>query len=275
MGKLDGRVAIVTGSGRGIGREIVRKLAADGARVVVNDIDEAPAAETVALLQDLGTEAIACVGDVAAPDFGARIVRQTLEHFGDLHIIVNNAGYIWNTTIQKTSDEQWYAMLDVHATAPFLLLRAAAEHIRTAAKTEAAQGRAVMRKVVNVTSVSGVYGAATQLAYAAAKTALIGLTRTLCKEWGRYNVTVNAVGFGYIETRLTQAWGQDKPTIDVGGRALNVGLTPEQIEEMCRLIPLGRGGTAEEAAGAVYLLCLPESDFISGQILIAAGGLTI
>ncbi|MBI3992979.1 MAG: SDR family oxidoreductase [Candidatus Lambdaproteobacteria bacterium] len=275
MGKLDGRVAIVTGSGRGIGREIVRKLAADGARIVVNDIDEAPASETVALLRDMGSEAIACVGDVAAPDFGERIVRQTLGHFGDLHIIVNNAGYIWNTTIQKTTDEQWYAMLDVHATGPFRLLRAAAEHIRSAAKSEAAQGRPVMRKVVNVTSVSGVYGAATQLSYAAAKTALIGLTRTLCKEWGRYNVTVNAVGFGYIETRLTQAWGERKPTIDVGGRALNVGLAPELIEEMRRLIPLGRGGTAAEAAGAVYLLCLPESDFISGQILIASGGLTI
>ena len=270
--KLVDKVAIVTGSGRGIGREIALKLAGDGARLVVNDIDDAPALEAVAAIQGKGGEAMAFVGDVAAPDFGERIVAGTLERYGDIHIIVNNAGYIWNTTIQKNTDEQWYAMLDVHVTAPFRLLRAAAEHIRAAARQEQAEGRVVVRKVVNISSISGIYGAATQVSYAAAKSAVVGLTRTLCQEWGRYNVNVNAVAFGLIATRLTQKWEGGKASIDVGGREFNVGLTPEQIEETCLRTPLGRAGSAEEAAGAVYLMCIPESDFISGQILICSGG---
>ncbi len=271
--RLVDKVAIVTGSGRGIGREIALKLAGDGARLVVNDIDDAPALETVAAIQGMGGEAMAFVGDVAAPDFGERIVARTLERYGDIHIIVNNAGYIWNTTIQKNTDEQWYAMLDVHVTAPFRLLRAAAEHIRAAARQEQAEGRVVVRKVVNISSISGIYGAATQVSYAAAKSAVVGITRTLCKEWGRYNVNVNAVAFGLIATRLTQKWEGGKASIDVGGREFNVGLTPEQIEETCLRTPLGRAGSVEEAAGAVYLMCIPESDFISGQILLCSGGL--
>ncbi len=275
MAKLDGKVALITGSGRGIGREIALKLGAEGARLVVNDIDPGPAAEVAEAARALGTETEVVAGDVAAPDFGERFIGAALERFGRLDIIVNNAGYIWNTTIQKTSDEQWYAMMDVHATAPFRILRAASDYIRGAAKLEQARGAAVCRKVVNVSSVSGLYGAATQLAYASAKTALIGLTRTLCKEWGRYNVTVNCVAFGHVETRLTRTLEDGPATIEVGGREHKVGLEPETAELLRRLTPLGRAGTTEEAAGAVYLFCIPESDYVSGQILICAGGLTL
>jgi 3-oxoacyl-[acyl-carrier protein] reductase len=272
MSKLEAKVAIVTGSGRGIGRAIAAKLAEEGARVVVNDLEEDPAHEVLASLRDAGHEAHAVVGDVAAPDFGDRLIGDTLERFGTLDILVNNAGYIWNSTIQKHSDEQWYAMVDVHATGPFRILRAAAHFFRETAKREQAHGETRCRKVVNISSISGVYGAATQLAYSAGKAAQVGMTKTLAKEWGRYNVTVNCVAFGDIDTRLTQPLDGDPRTIDVGGRAHKVGVARGTLEMMTGLTPLGRRGRAEEAAGAVFLFCIPESDFVTGQVLVCSGG---
>ncbi|HEY5790132.1 MAG TPA: SDR family NAD(P)-dependent oxidoreductase [Gammaproteobacteria bacterium] len=272
MSKLDGKVALVTGSGRGIGQAIALKLASEGARVVINDLDQAPAAETVAAIEAAGGQAVACVGDVTAADFGERFVATAVDAFGGLDIVVNNAGYPWDGVIQKVSDEQWQAMLDVHATAPFRILRAAAGFIRDAAKREQAEGRRVVRKVVNVSSIAGLFGNAGQAGYSAGKAAVTGLTKTLAKEWGRYAVTVNCVAFGYIQTRMTAAIGSGAESADVGGREIRMGIQPEFIEFMNRMIPLGRGGTPEEAAGAVYLLCIPESDYVSGQVLLASGG---
>lgn len=272
MGTLDGKVALVTGAGRGIGAAIARKLAASGARVVVSELDPDPAASTVAAITAQGGSAVALVGDVAAPDFGDKAVAAALDAFGDLDIIVNNAGYIWNTAIQNMSDAQWYAMIDVHATAPFRILRAAQPHFRAAAKREAEAGALKHRKVVNISSVSGLYGAATQLAYAAAKASMIGVTRTLAKEWGRLRVNVNCVAFGYIDTRLTQRFEGAPPTIEVKGGRYKVGLDSKMLEAITPTIPLGRAGTAEEAAGAVYLFCIPESDYVSGQVLVCDGG---
>ena len=187
----------------------------------------------------------------------------------------NNAGYTWDSTIQKTSDEQFQAMLDVHLVAPFRILRAAAEPIRAMARREAADGREVFRKVVNVSSIAGLGGNAGQVGYASAKAAVVGLTRTLCKEWGRYKVNVNCVAFGLIETRLTQPIGEQRTTIDVAGREINTGIQPKLLETMHNAIPLGRAGTPEEAADAVYLFCTPEANYISGQVLVASGGLVI
>ncbi|MGQ9371127.1 SDR family NAD(P)-dependent oxidoreductase [Azospirillum sp. ST 5-10] len=272
MGKLDGKVALVSGSGRGIGRAIALKLASEGAWVVVNDLDEAPAAETVAAVRAAGTQALAVVGDVVAADFGARFVGAALDRWGRIDIIVNNAGYAWDAVVQKVEDEQWQAMLDVHAAAPFRILRAAAGYIRAAAKAEAEAGRVVSRKVVNVSSIAGLSGNPGQIAYAAGKAAVVGMTRTLAKEWGRYNVCVNCVAFGWIRTRMTEPVGSGGGTAVIAGRSVPMGLPPETIARMEGLIPLGRGGTPEEAAGAVYLLCLPEADYISGEVLVAGGG---
>jgi 3-oxoacyl-[acyl-carrier protein] reductase len=273
MSKLTGKTALVTGSGRGIGRAIALKLAAEGADLVINDLDEGPAAETLELLEGLGAQARAVIGDVADPAFGPMMVGEAIGAFGGVDIIVNNAGYIWNTTIQNTTDEQWQAMLDVHATAPFRLLRAAAPFIRqAAAKEKAEHGRARTRKVVNISSVSGLHGAATQIAYAAGKAALFGVTKSLAKEWGRYNVTVNCVAFGHIETRLTQPLHEGPRTIEVMGRDFKVGLDPALIERITQTTALGRPGSPEDAAGAVYLFCAPESDFVTGQILECSGG---
>jgi 3-oxoacyl-[acyl-carrier protein] reductase len=171
------------------------------------------------------------------------------------------------------TDEQFQAMLDVHLVAPFRILRAAAEPIRVFAKQEAADGREVFRKVVNISSLAGLFGNPGQISYSAAKSALIGVTRTLCKEWGRYKVNVNCVAFGLIQTRLTQAIEEKQATIDVAGRAIKVGVQPQLLEAIDRMVPLGRGGTPEEAADAVYLFCTPESNYISGQVVAVAGGL--
>jgi len=272
MGTLDGKVALVTGAGRGIGAATARKLAGSGAKIVLGELDPEPAEETAAAIVAAGGRAVPLIGDVAAPDFGEKAVAAALESFGDLDIIVNNAGYIWNTAIQNTSDAQWYAMIDVHATAPFRILRAAQPHFRAAARREAEAGAAKHRKVVNISSVSGLYGAATQLAYSAAKASLIGVTRTLAKEWGRLRVNVNCVAFGYVDTRLTQRYEGAPPTIEVKGGRYKVGLDGGMLDVMTPTIPLGRPGTPEEAAGAVYLFCIPESDYVSGQVLVCDGG---
>ncbi len=274
-GKLAGKVALVTGSGRGIGRAIALKLAAEGASLVVNDMDAGPGDEVAAEIQAGGGKAVAVNGSVTEGGFADRFVAAATERLGGLDIIVNNAGYTWDATIQKMTDEQFQAMLDVHLVAPFRILRAAAEPIRVMAKREALEGREVFRKVVNVSSIAGLYGNAGQAAYGSAKASLVGLTRTLCKEWGRYKVNVNCVAFGLINTRLTQPIEAAQATIDVGGRDIKVGMQPSLLETMDRMIPLGRGGTPEEAAGAVYMFCIPESNYVSGQVLVCGGGLLI
>ncbi|MEJ1170361.1 SDR family NAD(P)-dependent oxidoreductase [Variovorax sp. CCNWLW235] len=272
LNKLHDKVALVSGSGRGIGRSIALKLASEGARVVVNDLDEAPAAETVATIREAGGQAVACIGSVTQADFGARFVGTAIETYGGLDIIVNNAGYTWDNVIQKMSDEQWEDILAVHLTAPFRILRAAADFIREASKREAEAGTPVLRKVVNISSTSGVYGNAGQANYAAAKSGINGLTKALAKEWGRYKVNVNSVAFGLIKTRLTEADANADASIDIDGRQIKVGVNPQILKNAESLIPLGRGGTAEEAAGAVYLFCIPESDYVSGQVLVCGGG---
>jgi 3-oxoacyl-[acyl-carrier protein] reductase len=271
-GRLDRRVALVTGAGQGIGRAIVLKLIAEGSRVVANDLDADRLQQLQAEVARRGGTCAPLPGDVTAKEFGDRAVSVCLERFGDLHILINNAGYVWNSRIANHTDEQWYAMIDVHATGPFRLLRAAGRHFRQMAQ----EGRtAQARKVVNVSSISGLFGAPTQFSYSAAKSALVGMTRSLAKDWGRYNVTVNCVAFGFIETRLTQTFEGEVPEIEVGERRLKVGLDAAQVEAMKSMTPLGRVGTPEEAAGAIVLFCLPESDFISGEIVVAAGGLRV
>jgi len=254
---------------------VALKLAAEGARVVINDLDAAPAEQTVADIVASGGQAVACVGSVTAPDFAERFVHTAITQFGGLDIIVNNAGYTWDNVVQKMTDEQWYAMIDVHLTAPFRILRAAADFLRNAARRESEGGEEKFRKVVNVSSIAGVGGNAGQVNYAAAKAGVIGMTRTLAKEWGRYRVNVNCVAFGLINTRLTSAPADGGATLDIEGRQIKAGVNPELLRQMEALVPLGRGGTPEEAAGAIALLCYPESNYISGELLVCGGGFRI
>jgi len=275
LGKLEGKVAIVSGSGRGIGRAVALKLASDGARIVVNDLDAGPAAETVAAIEAAGGKAVACVGNVTAEDFGERFVKTAIDTFGGLDIIVNNAGYTRDAVIQKQTDEQFQSMLDVHVLAPFRILRAAAEPLRLFAKQEAAEGREVIRKVVNISSMAGTNGNPGQVNYSSAKAALVGMTKTLSKEWGRYKVCVNCVAFGFIETRLTKAMDDPETQIEIEGQTIQAGVPGAMLGALKTMVPLGRAGTPDEAAGGVYLFCIPESDYVSGEVLIVGGGVNI
>tara|TARA_B110000495_G_C22871418_1_gene508190 strand:+ start:35 stop:859 length:825 start_codon:yes stop_codon:yes gene_type:complete len=274
VSKLKGQIAIVTGAGRGVGRATAMMLAKDGACVVVNDLDPDVAAETVSLIQQSGQEATVVAGSVTDSDFPSLLIQGALDAYGGIDIIVNNAGYIWNGAMHNHSDEQFQAMLDVHLSAPFRILREFSSWLRPQANKEIeAGGQARCRKVVNISSVSGTTGSATQIAYSAAKAGVLGLTKTLAKEWGRYNVTVNCVAFGPIDTRLTQPYSDAPPTIDVGGREFKVGLSERQIQGLTTTSPLGRTGKPEDAAGAVYLFCIPESNFVTGEVLTCSGGL--
>jgi len=272
---LDGKVAIITGSGRGIGSAAARLFAAEGAAVVVSDLDPNPAEETAGAIRNVGGKAIVVAGDVTSEAFPAGLINATLENFGGIDIIVNNAGYTWDGVIHKMTDKQWYAMMDVHTTAPFRILREAATFIREAARKEiAANGHANPRKVVNVSSVSGVYGNAGQVNYSTAKAGITGLTKTLAKEWGQFNVQVNCVCYGFIETRLTAA-KESAEKVERDGEEIALGV-PSQMRQMApMLIPLVGPGTPEEAAGPMLFLASPLSNYVSGHILEITGGRAI
>lgn len=264
---FDGKVALVTGSARGIGRAAAETLAAGGAKLVISDMD-ADAAQQAA--QEIEGETAVWAGNLTRDGAADALVAAAVDAFGGLDIVVNNAGYTSDAPIHKTSDSQFQEMLDIHTVVPFRVLRAAAPHLREPAKREREEGREVLRKVVNVTSMAA-YGNAGQANYSSAKAGLIGLTKTLAKEWGQFKINVNAVAFGFVETRLTAAKGDDT-TIDVEGRTVQVGV-PEQMRSMLSaLVPLGRAGTPREAAGGIAFLCSPWSDYVTGQVLNVGGG---
>lgn len=271
MGVLDDKVAIVTGSARGIGRATAELLSAQGAKVLINDLDGDVAEQTAS---EIAGETVVYGGDLTKGDAPEQLVQTAIDAWGKVDIIVNNAGYTLDAPVHKLGDDDFQAMLDIHTVVPFRVLRAAAPHLREPAKRERADGREVFRKVVNITSVAGTMGNAGQSNYSAAKAGVVGLTKTLAKEWGQFKVNVNAVAFGFIETRLT-APKDEASVIEVGERTVQVGV-PAQMRAMLEtLVPLGRAGTAQEAAGCVVFLCSPWSDYVTGQVLNVSGGVPI
>ena len=271
--KLAGRCALVTGAGRGIGQATAVKLAADGAILVINDIDKDACEAVATSINEAVGKAIAVPADLTQDDRAEHLINTCMDAFGHLDILVNNAGYVWNSAMHRHSDEQWQAMLDMHATVPFRILRAYYPYLKEMVQRERESGEVRCRKIVNISSVSGTEGAPTQIAYSAGKAAVVGMTRTLAKEWGHFNVTVNCVAFGPISTRLTQTYEGEPPTIEVGGRDFKVGLSQQQVDNMVPTVPLKRVGEPNDAAGAIYLFCIPESDFVTGQLLLCSGGL--
>jgi len=268
VGVLDGKAAIVTGSARGIGRATAEVLAEHGARVLINDLDGDVAEQTASEIQ--GDTAVYS-GDLTKEGATDELVQKAVDEFGQLDIVVNNAGYTWDGPIHKMTDEQFQAMLDIHNIVPFRVLRAAAPHMREPAKKEREEGVENFRKIVNISSVSGTMGNAGQANYSSGKSGVVGLTKTLAKEWGQFKINVNAVAFGFVETRLTAA-KEDAGTIERGGQQVQLGI-PAQLREMGKmLIPLGRPATPEEAAGGVFFLCSPWSNFVHGQVLNVTGG---
>jgi 3-oxoacyl-[acyl-carrier protein] reductase len=269
---LEGKTAIVTGAGRGIGKAIARRLVNAGAAVMICDLDEKMLLESA---QELGDPSRLghFQGDLTDPLIPGELVEATVGTFGSLDIIVNNAGYSWDNVVQKTTDEQFQAMLEIHLVTPFRVLRAALPHIRDAAKSEMASGQRVMRKVVNITSISGTDGNPGQAGYSSGKAGVIGLTKTVAKEWGRYNVNVNAVGFGLIETRLVQPLTGEGASMEMHGHQIRLGVQQTMLDSVKSACPLGRLGTPDEAAGAVLFFCSPLSDYVTGETLICGGGL--
>ncbi len=268
MGVLDGKAAIVTGSARGIGRATADLLVEHGARVLINDLDGDVAQEAAA---EIGGETATFAGDLTKEGIPEKLIETAVEAFGQIDILVNNAGYTWDGPVHKMSDEQFQAMLDIHNVVPFRVLRAAAPHLREPAKKEREEGVEVFRKVVNVSSVSGTMGNAGQANYASGKSGVVGLTKTVAKEWGQFKINVNAVAFGFVETRLTAA-KENAEAFDKDGQKIELGI-PEQLRQVASmLIPLGRPATPEEAAGGVFFLCSPWSNYVHGQVLNVTGG---
>jgi 3-oxoacyl-[acyl-carrier protein] reductase len=269
MKVLEGKAALVTGAARGIGRAAAALLAEHGARVMVADLDEDVARAAAA---ELGDGAAVFAGDLTAGGTCEALVAATADAFGGLDIVVNNAGYSWDAIAHKMTDDQFRAMLEIHTVVPFRILRAAAPHMREPAKQEASEGREVFRKVVNVTSVSGTQGNVGQANYSAAKAGLVGLTKTLAREWGPSKINVNAVAFGFVETRMTGSLGEE--TFRSGEIEAPLGIPDRMRELASQVIPLGRAATPEEAAGPIFFLCSPWSNFVHGQVITASGGQT-
>jgi 3-oxoacyl-[acyl-carrier protein] reductase len=268
VGVLDGKAAVVTGSARGIGRATAEVLAEQGAKVLINDLDGDVAEEAANEIQG---ETVSFAGDLTKEGVCEQLIETAAESFGTIDIVVNNAGYTWDGPIHKMTDEQFQAMLDIHTIVPFRVLRAAAPHLREPAKQERDEGREIFRKVVNVTSISGTMGNAGQANYSAAKAGIVGLTKTLAKEWGQFKINVNAVAFGFVETRLTAA-KEEGGTFRKDGEEIALGI-PEQMRAMAAaIIPLGRPASPQEAAGPVFFLCSPWSNYVHGQVLNVTGG---
>jgi 3-oxoacyl-[acyl-carrier protein] reductase len=268
MAILDGKVAIVTGSARGIGRATAELLVQQGAKVLINDLDGDIAEQTAG---EIGGETSVFGGDLTKPGVPDQLVQQVVDEWGRIDILVNNAGYTLDAPIHKMSDEWFQRMIDIHSVVPFRMCRAVAPHMREPAKKERDEGREVFRKIVNVSSISGTMGNAGQANYSSGKSAVVGLTKTLAKEWGQFKINVNAVAFGYIETRLT-ASKEESNTMEIDGEKVQLGI-PDQMRGMASmLIPLGRPGSPAEAAGGVFLLCTPWANFITGQVLNITGG---
>jgi 3-oxoacyl-[acyl-carrier protein] reductase len=270
MKVLEGKVAIVTGSARGIGRATAEILSEHGASVLISDLDADAAGHAAA---QLGGESLVFAGDLTRAGVCEELVRRAVEQWGRIDILVNNAGYTLDVPIHKMSDEWFQRMLDIHTVVPFRMCRAVAPHMREPAKRERQEGREVFRKIVNVSSISGTMGNAGQANYGAAKAAVVGLTKTLAKEWGQLKINVNAVAFGYIDTRLT-ASKDDANVIEIGGETVQLGIPDPLQDAITATIPLGRRGTAAEAAGGVFFLCSPWSNFVTGQVLNVTGGQT-
>jgi len=268
MAFLEDKVAIVTGSARGIGRATAELLAEHGAKVLINDLDGDVAEQAAG---EIDGETAVFAGDLTKEGTPEQLVQEVIDRWGKIDILVNNAGYTLDAPIHKMSDDWFQKMLDIHSIVPFRMCRAVAPHMREPAKQEREEGREVFRKIVNVSSISGVMGNAGQANYASGKAAVIGLTKTLAKEWGQFKINVNAVAFGFIETRLTAPKTEDN-VADVGGQTVQLGI-PEQLRGMATMmIALGRPGSPREAAGGIFFLCSPWSNYVQGQVLNVTGG---
>jgi len=263
---LAGKVAIVTGSGRGIGRATATHLAHAGAHVVINDIDDGPAQEAAEEVRRSGSEAAVVLGSVAKPETAQALVEAAVTAWGRLDVLVNNAGITRDAMLQRMTDEQFTLVLDVIVRGSFNCIRAAAPYLRDAGKNDLKAGRRVHRKIVNVSSIAGIHGAVGNVNYATAKAAVVGMTKAVAREWAPFMINCNAVAPGIIDTRMTAARADSKD-------AAALGIPAEVREQIIKKIPIGRIGTPEDVANAILFFASPASDFITGEVLEIHGGL--
>lgn len=277
---FDNQTVVITGAGRGIGANAALQFAQRGASVVVNDLDSGMAEETVNSILSRGGQAVAVSGDVTASGFPEQLMQTAVDNFGKLNVVVNNAGYTWDAMAHKLTDEQWQAILEVHLSAPFKMIRAAAPYLRDAATAELESGASLSNRcIVNVSSTSGLHGNIGQANYAAGKMGIVGLTKTIAKEWGRFGVRCNAVAFGLIDTRLTRSQEIQEESIEIQGHDVVLGI-PQRVRSMLDRdihlrIPLGRPATDEEAAAGIVLIASPLASYITGHVLEVTGGMGI
>ncbi|KAK1231086.1 hypothetical protein PQX77_005802 [Marasmius sp. AFHP31] len=271
-GMLKDEVAIITGAGQGIGRSAAILFAKEGAKVVVSDIDAKKAEDVVNEIKAFGGDALAVAGDVGADDFPKKIVDATVQKYGKINHIVNNAGFTFDKMLHTTPDETWDIIQKIHVRAPFRLIRQAAPYFRL--KPEQRENRSI----VNVSSVSGLHGNVGQANYAAAKSAVVGLTKTICKEWGPFGVRANTIAFGLVHTRLTSA-KEKGVAIEIDGKKVALGVpgAKDQGDPSADypLIPLRRGAHPDEAAASMLFLVSPLASFVSGHTLEVTGGVGI
>ncbi len=270
---FENQVVVITGAGRGIGAAAARLFAQHGARVVVNDLDREPAQAVVDEIEAAGGTALAVAGDVTDPAFPDALMKAAVDAYGTINVLVNNAGFTWDGMLHKMSDEQWQRILDVHATAPFRMIRAVVPYLREPAKAELAAGGGFTapRCIVNVSSTSGLHGKAGQINYATAKMGIVGLTKTVAREWGRFGIRCNAVAFGFVDTRLTQP-KEEGASMTIGDHEVSLGIPGAMRQMAFPMIPLGRPGTPEEAAGGILLMASPFAAYITGHTLEVTGG---
>lgn len=264
MKGFEDKVALVTGSGRGIGRAIALRLASRGARVVINDVDVEPLAGVSQEIEKAGGEVLQAPGSVASPGDAGAVVQAALDRWGRLDVLVNNAGVTRDAMIHRMTDEQYNLVMDVIVRGSFNCIRAAAPHFRQAARDDEKAGRKIHRKIVNVSSIAGLHGAVGNANYATAKAAVIGLTKAVAREWAPKLVNCNAVAPGIIDTRMTAARDE--------GNEPGFGIPSDVRGKIIKSMPLGRIGTPEDVAAAVEFLASPDADFITGQVLEIHGG---
>jgi 3-oxoacyl-[acyl-carrier protein] reductase len=257
MGKLDGKVAVITGAARGIGRADAVLFAKEGAAVLVSDVDEAPLNEVVSEIRAAGGKAEACAGDVTRPDDCNRMIDSAAEKFGGIDILVNNAGLTRDALIHKMTDTQWDLAVDISLKGTFNCIRAASKYMMKSGHN----GR-----IINVASVAGLMGNVGQINYAAAKSGLIGLTKTVAREWGRFGVTCNVIAFGFVDTRLTRE--KESQQEEVGGEQVGI---PKKVRDMVLL--QFKPMTPEDAAKPVLFLASDDAAYITGQVLNVSAGM--
>lgn len=269
------QIILITGAAKGIGFAAARQFADLGAQVFINDLDADACAAAVHSIRTNGNTAWSIPGDVTDPASPELLIREVMDRCGQLNVLVNNAGFTWDGMLHKMTDKQWRRIQDVHTLAPFRLVRALAQVWRPLAKAEIAAGHPhPHRCIVNVSSTSGLHGNIGQINYATAKMGIIGMTKTIAREWGTFGIRCNAVAFGFIDTRLTRP-ADEGHSLTVDGEQVSLGI-PENVRKAAfSTIPMGRPGTPDEAANGIILMASPLAGYITGHTLEVTGGLGI